>query len=285
MKNFIIFNTEKEGSCALIQTLDNFNEINIISDFIEPFDKHMFINKQNASGKDISKEDFLKCVSLIYDSSDNYLEELNLIYSQYNNQCRFKFSKDKSHGFKMRLRRQWKAELFSLLKQFYVTAFVLIRQDVLRWALSKYHGDGTGRKGHLQFDHVNIKDLPKIKVSWRLLKKKIERCQRRIEEKERLLQDLRASGVDAFPLYYEDFCNKKFDYFKQLLRRLDIKMTDREIQQVISNDCHFRKVHPDDIGEFVKNHEKITKKFGEYMMQKKVSHRHFIFSIPKIIRR
>jgi hypothetical protein len=285
MNNFIIFNTEKEGSCALVMTLDNFEKVNIISDYIEPFDRHMFIGKHGVSGKDIAKEDFLKCLSIIYDSSNNYLEELNLVYSQYNNQCKFKFSKDKSHGFKMRQRQQWKSGIFSILKKFDVTAFVLIRQDVFRWALSKYHGDGKGGKGHLQFEGVNIAELPKIEVSWRSLKKKIKKCERRIENQKRLLQDLQTFGVEAIPLYYEDFCNNKIDYFKQLLRRLDITITDSDIMQAIRKDCHYKKVHPDDISEFVENHEEISKKFEEYMLQKKVAHRYFSSIIPKILHR
>ena len=159
MKNFIIFNSEKEGSCALVQTLNNFNDVTIISDFIEPFDRHMFVKNAYGAGKDISKKDFLRCLSLIFDSSPNYLEELNTIYARYNKYFTFSFSKEKSRGFKMRVRKQWNDELFAILKKYEVTAFVLIRQDLLRWALSKYHGDGTGQKGHLQFSNVHIKDL------------------------------------------------------------------------------------------------------------------------------
>jgi hypothetical protein len=285
MKNFIIFNSEKEGSCALVQTLRRFNEITIISDYIEPFDRHMFIKNPHASGKDISKEDFLKCLSLIYNSSENYLEELNRTYGHYNNQCRFLFSKDTCHGFKMRLRKDWKPQLFSLLKAHEVTAFVLIRQDVLRWALSHYHGDGTGKKGHLQFNRVTISALPKIKVSWRQLRKKIARCQRRIEDKKRLLQELRDAGVEAFPLYYEDFCNRKSDYLKNLFNKLDLTVTDRAIQQVITADCHVNKVHPDEISEFVQNHEHITKKFEDYMAQRRTPFQLLSFAMSHVLRR
>jgi hypothetical protein len=285
MKNFIIFNSEKEGSCALVNTLYNFDNIHIISDYIEPFDKHMFIAKERALGIDISKKDFIRCLTLIYDSSENYLEELNLIYSKYNSQCKFNFSKNKSHGFKMRVRPQWNRELFSVLKRFKVTAFVLIRQDVLRWALSKYHGDGTGKRGHLQFDDVNIKDLHKIQVSWRSLKKKIKKSEKRIENRKKLIQDLNAFGVEAFPLYYEDFCNNKFDYFRQLLKKLDIMITDEEIRQTIHTECYYKKVHPDNIGEFVKNHEEVIKKFEEYKLRKNFAYRYSIPIISNFFRR
>ena len=117
MKNFIIFNSEKEGSCALVQTLDNFDEITIISDFIEPFDRHMFINSAHGTGKDISKEDFLQCLSLIYGPSGDYLEQLNSVYARYNTRYRFAFSKENCRGFKMRIRKRWKSYVPNWLKK------------------------------------------------------------------------------------------------------------------------------------------------------------------------
>ena len=283
MKNFIIFNSEKEGSCALLQTLNNFNDIATISDFIEPFDRHMFVKNEYGSGKDISKKDFLRCLSLIYDSSPNYMEKLNEIYTHHNEQATFSFSKEKSRGFKMRVREQWNDDLFEILKKYKVIAFVLIRQDFLRWALSKYHGDGTGKKGHLQFSNVHIEDLPKLKVNWNSLKKKIKRCEKRVADKEKLMQDLRNAGVEVFPLYYEDFCYNKSDYFKNLLHTLDINLSDEDIQQVLTKDCNYKKVHPDDISTFVDNHQEIARKFDSYRERKKTFPHNFFSSIPKVV--
>ena len=285
MKNFIIFNSEKEGSCALVQTLNNFNDVTITSDYIEPFDRHMFVKNEHGSGKDISKEDFLRCLSLTYDSSPNYLEELNTIYARHNKQVTFSFSKEKSRGFKMRVREQWNDDLFAILNKYRVTAFVLIRQDILRWGLSKYHGDGTGKKGHLQFSNVHIEDLAKLKVNWNNLKKEIKKCERRIANKEKLIQGLRNAGVETFPLYYEDFCYNKSDYFKNLLHRLDIDLSHEYIQQVLAKDCNYNKVHPDDISTFVDNHQEITSKFDNYMERKKTFPRNFFSSIPKLVGR
>lgn len=283
MKNFIIFNSEKEGSCALVQTLNNFNDVTIISDFIEPFDRHMFVKNEYGAGKDISKKDFLHCLSLIFDSSPNYLEELNTIYTRYNKHFTFSFSKEKSRGFKMRVREQWNDDLFAILKKYKVTAFVLIRQDLLRWALSKYHGDGTGQKGHLQFSNVHIKDLPKLKVNWSSLKKKIKKCERRIADKEKLIQNLRSAGVEAFPLYYEDFCYNKAAYFKKLLHTLELELSDDEVRQALMQNCNYSKVHPDDISTFVDNHQEIIKKFDRYLKRKKTFPRAFFSSIPKVV--
>lgn len=264
MKNFIIFNTEKEGSCALVTTLDQFEQVTIISDFIEPFDRHMFVNDPHGPGYDMSIEDFIKCLSLIYGSSEGYLEELNSIYGRYRSDCRFDFAKDTSLGCKMRFRRKWKKELFSLLKRYEVTAFVLIRQDVLRWALSKYHGDGTGKKGHLQFSNVNIRDLPKMEVKWKLLKKQIERCKKRIADREQLLADLRNSGIAAYPLFYEDFCADKTAYFKGLFDKLGLTISEPEIEATLSRGSLYKKVHPEALSEFIHNHEEILSKYEDY---------------------
>jgi len=264
MKNFIIFNTEKEGSCALVTTLDQFEQVTIISDFIEPFDRHMFVNNPHGPGHDITKEDFIKCLTLIYDTSEGHLEELNAMYGKYRSDCRFDFEKGTSLGFKMRFRRKWKKDLFSLLKHHEVTAFVLIRQDVLRWALSKYHGDGTGKKGHLQFSNVNIKDLPKMEVKWKLLKKQIERCEKRIADREQLLEDLRNFGIAAHPLFYEDFCADKTAYFKHLFEKLDLTISEQEIDATLRRGSLYKKVHPEALREFIHNHEEILGKYEEY---------------------
>ena len=57
----------------------------------------------------------------------------------------------------MRFRTLWykrwlyRQVLFRLFARFRVVVVLLVRQDLLRWALSVYHGDGTGKPGALQF--------------------------------------------------------------------------------------------------------------------------------------
>ena len=41
---------------------------------------------------------------------------------------------------------------FSLLRKHKVVVLFTVRQDFMRWALSRYHGDGIGKEAHLQFD-------------------------------------------------------------------------------------------------------------------------------------
>ena len=41
--------------------------------------------------------------------------------------------------------------MIDVIKANDLTIFLAVRQDVFRWALSKYHGDGTGKPGHIQF--------------------------------------------------------------------------------------------------------------------------------------
>jgi hypothetical protein len=285
MKNFIIFNTEKEGSCALVTTLDQFEQVTIISEFIEPFDRHMFVNHPNGPGHDMSREDFIQCLGLIYGTSEGDLEQLNAIYRRYRSDCRFEFARGKALGFKMRFRRKWKKDLFSLLKRCGVTAFVLFRQDVLRWALSKYHGDGTGKKGHLQFSTVSIKDLPKMEVHWKLLKKQIERCEKRIADRERLLEDLRNFGIAAHPLFYEDFCADKTAYFKRLFETLDIAISEPAIAATLRRGSLYKKVHPEQLSEFISNHEEILGKYEAYRSRRKTVRGRTGLNIFKLLHR
>lgn len=222
---------------------------------------------------------------LIYSGSENSLQELNAVYSKYREDCQFTFQKGEHLGFKMRFRRTWKTEIFSLLREYNITAFVLIRQDVLRWALSKYHGDGTGKKGHLQFSNISIKDLPKMAVNWKALKKQIDRCDKRIEDRMKLLEDLRNFGIAAYPLYYEDFCSNKIDYCKNLLSKLDIMMSEKEIEQVLNRECLYKKVHPEALSEFIENHEEILKRYEDYRSQQKRGRRYAIPGISRFLRR
>lgn len=42
--------------------------------------------------------------------------------------------------------------MIKILRRNDTVVFLAVRQDVFRWGLSKYHGDGTGQPpGHLQF--------------------------------------------------------------------------------------------------------------------------------------
>jgi hypothetical protein len=275
-RNFIILFKEKEGSTPMVRLLDNFDSIDIVRQVSnsgwEPFDLH-------CSGP-ISSRDYLRCLELIYGDDSNYLDRLNRIYTATATHPLRPFNKDNSVGFKMRFRPQqgnrWLRLLTgprfrrSSIKSFRdnnVVVFVTVRQDVFRLALSKYHGDGTGRPGHLQFKLANNKidqaQIPRIHVDLEAFRQVLARCERLLAQKRQLLERLDRNGVSAWPLLYESFCDDKKAFLTDVLARLESPSTEQDIDAVLEKGTHLKKVHSDDIREFVVNADEVLEEFGE----------------------
>jgi len=272
MKNFIIIFSEKSGSSPIIKTLDNFESINTVG--FEPFEQYQFVKE--GYGKNISLKDFRKCLDIIFSPEENkdHCDRLNGVLSKYREKENIYFSKKKCFGFKMRLKRKdYMKEVYDSIKRRSNVIFFLIRKDIFRWALSKYHGDGTGKEGHMQFDladnKIDIKNIPKLKVEYKKLMDLIRKCERDNGKKIAELKRLRKKGIRAYPIYYEDFCNKKFEFFKSILQKLEIYISDEEINEALKRDLHFKKVHSNDIRDFVINPQEAWIWFRNYPIYKK----------------
>ncbi|MGH8167019.1 MAG: hypothetical protein ACREQ1_07255 [Woeseiaceae bacterium] len=275
-KNFVILFEEKEGSTPIVRLLDNFNAIDIVHQVSntgwEPFDLH-------CCGP-ISMRNYLRCLELIYNHQTPYMQELNRIYTATATHPLEPFDKGKSVGFKMRFQAQrtnvWLRQLLAPAFTSYsinrfrandVVVFVTVRQDAFRWALSKYHGDGTGKPGHLQFKlargKIDRPQIPKIHVDLSAFGRLLERCERQIALKRRLVARLNRNGVSAWPMLYESFCNDKRDFFADVLSRLEVPSTDDEITAALEKGTRFEKVHDHNIREFVVNADDVMEEFGE----------------------
>lgn len=275
-RDFVIFFEEKEGSTPIVRLLDNFNAIDIVHQTSktgwEPFDVH-------CCGP-ISMRHYLRCLELIYNEQIPYMQELNRIYTATARLPLLPFDKAKSVGFKMRFQPQRnKAWLRRLLAPAFrrgsincfrandVVVFVTVRQDVLRWALSKYHGDGTGRPGHLQFTlargKIDRSQIPKIHVDLDAFGPLLEKCERQIMHKRRLIARLNRSGIRAWPMLYEYFCNDKKEFLAEVLSRLELSPSERDITAVLEKGTRFEKVHDQDIRGFVVNADDVLERFGE----------------------
>jgi hypothetical protein len=156
--------------------------------------------------------------------------------------------------------------MIDLMKKRNVVAFVMVRQDVLRWALSKYHGDGTGKSGHLQFKlamgEIKRDQIPNITVDCGRLEEVILGCERSLRQKRTLASELGRAGIKAYPLFYEEFCRDKKSFLKGVFDRLENPVSDAEIVDALKKGTILEKVHADDISEFVTNHEEVIARFG-----------------------
>ena len=251
----------------MIRTLDNFDAIHIVRQMNdrgwEPFDR--------LAAGEITDNDLVRCLKLIYGPKSVFMEELNDTYLKTARYAIDDFDKTTSIGFKIRDGKrsaECLKKIFSVLSENNVVAFVNIRKDVLRWALSRYHGDGSGKgTGHLQFalakGKITHDEIPKLYVDLKKLKKMIDHCIALNSKKNKLLKDLADYGIESYPLYYEDFCSRKLDFFRTLLLRLDLEIPADEILKTLEKEVHLRKVHSDDIKTFVINYEEVLKNYGD----------------------
>lgn len=280
--NFIIFFEGREGTTALVDILNNFKQIAIVrqvgSRGWEPFDYH------NCGS--MSLTNFQQCLGMIYGDEPLDWDKLNYIYTQTakNSLEVFERSKSKSIGCKMRFsppnkelrhqqqefrkyKQEFKQLMFKILKEYDITAFVAIRQDILRRSLSKYHGDGFKRNGHLQFKlatgKIKREDIPKVNVDCEELEKDIIKEERKLQEKKLLLEKFRHLGIKTYPLLYEDFCADTFSYLENFCQKLGISYSSDDITNALNQGTSFEKVHSEDISEFVINHEEVLEKFGD----------------------
>jgi hypothetical protein len=291
MRNFIIFFHEKTGTSPLVRVLDKFELITIVRQRnytgFEPFDRH------NCGRMPL--DSLRKCFDIIFNQRPIDNELLNRIYMETAKRPLDPIIRAGVVGFKMRFSpprpypwhverwpfwnrqsqrifrdrfdRAFRKMMISALRQHGVTVLLAVRQDVLRLALSKYHGDGTGKPGHLQFKlargQISRDDIGKINIDSERLETIIAACEDLHEENRRLMADLRHEGIQAYPVLYEDFLTDKRGYLERLFKLIELDVSSDEISRVLSEEEFFKKVHSDDISEFVENHEEIMSRFGD----------------------
>ena len=274
-----------------MRLLNNSDKISIIHQVNnmgwEPFDRHCCGAMPLLNLK--------KCLDIIYDKSSIDFRLLNEVYTKTATKSIQELtSTNTAVGFKMRFRpprdnfpfvrifpsnlkisRIFQKLYFSFFKRLVkaslkrneVTVLWAVRQDVLRWGLSKYHGDGTGKSGHIQFKMASNQakkgELDKIQVDCDRLEKIISHCEKSHRYKRKLMQNFEQSGISTYPILYEDFVANKEEYTIKLLDYLGIRTSSDEIKKVIIKGSFFEKVHSDDYSDFVENHEEVKERFGE----------------------
>ena len=290
MRNFVILFQGKEGTSPLVRLLNNFEQISIVhhSDKYgwEPFDRHTVGS--------MSLKNLERCLEIVFGKSPIDFKRLNKIYTRTAIGAIEQFSGHEVVGFKMRFRppttgpwllasfatwNQWwkkytrqsyKRRMINLFKRHDVVPFLAVRQDVFRWGLSKYHGDGTGKAGHLQFklasNQISRDEIGKIHVNLASLDKIITRCEKSHSDKRRLAEDFERAGIKTYPLRYEDFLTDKANFLRKFFDVLELEISDEEIDAAIQKGEYFKKVHSDDISDFVENHEEVEARFGDRLV-------------------
>jgi hypothetical protein len=291
MRNFIILFDEKAGTSPLVRQLDKFESISILhqedSSGFEPFDRH-------NCGR-MSLRDLRKCLDIIYGHGPKNFEQLNRIYTRTAKRPLDEIDEKGVVGFKMRFTppirdpfrviekfaandrltssirqcyiRYFKSKMLEIFKRHDVVVLMAVRQDLLRLGLSIYHGDGTGKPGHLQFKMARGKfardEIGKIRIDCERLGEIIATLEDLHSENRSLMEEIRRAGIQSHPILYEDFVADRRKYLESLFAILELNITHDEITHVLGQEEYLKKVHSDDISEFVDNHEEVMSRFAD----------------------
>ncbi len=273
-----------------MKLLDNFDRVSVLhhegGGALEPFDRH-------ECGP-ISIRNLKKCLDIVLSGQEIDFARLNRIYTKTSLKPLEETNRNCSVGFKMRFKppgnriaetlgfdswnnwaskafrksrnRSFRRMMLEVLQKNNPVVFVAFRQDLLRWSLSKYHGDGSCRPGHMQFDlasgKISREDIGKIHVDCDRLEKIFAQSEMMLARKNRLMEEFRSKGIDAFPLFYEDFLEDKYQYFNRFFEILGIEISKQEIEAALETGAYYKKVHSRDISEFVINYQEVMDRFG-----------------------
>ena len=292
MTNFILLFTQKEGTSAIIRILDHFERISVVhqinNEGFEPFNDH------NCGPMPVSA--LRACLEIIFGQKSIDFDELNRIYMRTGTRPLEDFYEADAVGLKMRfvppvkgprllehlgpLKKRSRAAfvkyqvehgpfrhmMLDVLKKYDVKVLMAVRQDVFRWALSRYHGDGSGKRGHPQFalaaGQGQGRNLGAIHVDCERFETVVRHCEMVHARKERLVRDMRRKGIAVHPLLYEDFLDDPAQFFGSLLRTLRTERSQNEIENALARETGLQRVHPGPVSDYVLNHQEVVRRFG-----------------------
>jgi hypothetical protein len=239
MKNFILFFNSNEGSTAIMSQLKKSELFNIL--WLEPFDNHHL-------KKELKDQDLEDILSYTYTNDNSSLSDL---YKEYSNTKLDYLYSNRSTGFKMRPRNL--DHVIPILKEQKIHVFVLIRENILKSAISRC------QTNLLQFELAQgkIKENPPITIDISVLQEKINLCKKINQEKYKLLENLKKLNISASPLYYEKFCSNKLEFFKDIFQKLEIKISAQDLCDFCNQELYYKKVHSDDISKFIVNYQEV----------------------------
>jgi len=65
------------------------------------------------------------------------------------------------------------------------------------------------------------------------------------------MNELERENIQVYPLLYEKFCQNKHQYFEEMFSRIHLPISREEIEASLEKGSYFKKVHSDDISNFV----------------------------------
>jgi hypothetical protein len=76
------------------------------------------------------------------------------------------------------------------------------------------------------------------------------------------MEEFKLAGIQVHSLCYEDFATDKYKYFQHIFECLGLEFSSEEIDTALQQGTYLKKVHSDDISNFVVNHGEVIEKFS-----------------------
>lgn len=265
IKKFLLVYTQKEGSTAILQTLDNLPNITVVKSrrSYEPFDLH--------ENKELSPIEILSNFNYVFRVGTN--EELTAINENRKENPEYQFDINAPvRGCKMRIRVRkdfnsnqefddYINELFSILTSNNFLVFILHRENIFNWALSTYHGDGSGHQGHLQFKLargvLSQDSIPKIRIDSQKFLFVYKSLLALVENKRRLYRKLENLNMGVVILIYEDFLANKRLFFKKIYAALNVEVSESQLSEGLKLPIILKKVHSKPMSDYFVNYDEI----------------------------
>ena len=288
MQDFVLFFEEKEGTTAMMRWADRIPQVRVVHhtndqgwEPLEPF----------LLGQDLRRAELGELMSAVYAKPRN-MGALRPLYAQkVPNRELVELPEDRSIGLKMRwkpprvfysgwpvvdlpvnklfkgMRNQRYMEMMvRILREADVVPMLAVRQNIFKWALSKYHGDGSGKKGHLQFKlasgELDRKDIPRIEVNLNRFGRLVDECRRKHDAKRLFVDRMKQEGLMVQPLLYESFLEDRVAFFSRFLSCLGHDVPRRDLEKTLAGDISLKRVHKGPLSDYVENHEALERRFG-----------------------
>ena len=249
MNKFILISYGNEGSTAMLHTLNNFKNLKAFYNNygMEPFDYYNFDIKP-------TEDQTNKMIDYFFD--DNI--DSNKFYDYYNsffigtNKTTYKEQKQNFNFFKYRM--EINNGFIKILQKYNIKCHFIYRKNIINFSLSRYFGN-------CQFDKSY--KVKKVVVDIEKFKKEVDISRFFINKKKTISATLKNNNIKIMDIYYEDFCNNPFDFFKKILMNINyFNLNQNYINKTLNMEIKLKKVHNEDISTYVINYNEVFKKYN-----------------------
>lgn len=252
MTDFALLFNEREGSTAMIGALDKITGISCLRTSkysYEPFDNWNVTHDVSVMQQIIRKIEYR---ATAVDLSEQYrliaLQDQDIYYKP----------ESLVAGFKARFSHHpWE----KILKGSKFHVLMAFRDDIIAQGISRYHGNGSFREGHMQFTFKQGTLIEPFAVDLGKFSEIVNYIINANNRKKELILRLQENKIPVSVIIYEEFARDPVFLIERILKKVGFK-SDRNIIKNCLEKQPLRKVHSSKLGDFIINFEDINKQFS-----------------------